>query len=203
MSKNYPDNVTVNWATWSLNAKDGTTIEPADSYSTDVLIAPLYPDGKVTPVGTCRKGWIPFEVPAKWRPEFIEYALPMGVSPGVSRRSHADDPAPRATVSRRPWTGGSTAASATPARPLKPSASACVMRSTWTRMPPSCWPSLTRPCSPRRCPYGSGQRPTLRRGVSGQQADPTPPRLDPLHAMDGMAPGAVLVSSVRAGEPSG
>jgi hypothetical protein len=74
VSTNYPDDVSVNWATWSLNGKDGTTIEPSGSYSPDVLIAPLYPDGKVTPVGTCRKGWIPFEVPAKWWPEFIEYA---------------------------------------------------------------------------------------------------------------------------------
>jgi hypothetical protein len=74
VSTNYPDDVTVNWATWSLNANDGTTIEPAGDYYPDTLIQPLYPDGKVTPIGTCRKGWIPFPVPNKWRPDFIEYA---------------------------------------------------------------------------------------------------------------------------------
>jgi hypothetical protein len=71
--KNYPDDITVNWETWSLDGKDGTTIEPSGSYSPDTLIAPLYPDGKVTPIGTCRKGWIPFEVPTKWKPDFVEY----------------------------------------------------------------------------------------------------------------------------------
>ena len=51
--------------------------------------------------------------------------------------------------------------------------------STWTRSPPSCWPSLTKPCSQRRLPYGSDQRHSLRRVVNGEQADGTPTRLDP------------------------
>ena len=65
------------------------------------------------------------------------------------------------------------------AGPSRRSAPACVTRSTWTRSPPSCWPSLTKPCSQRRLPYGSDQRHSLRRVVNGEQADGTPTRLDP------------------------
>jgi hypothetical protein len=74
VSTNYPDDIAVSWEPWSLNGNDGTTIEPAGDYYPDTLIQPLYPQDKVTPVGTCRKGWIPFAVPNKWKPDYVEYA---------------------------------------------------------------------------------------------------------------------------------
>jgi hypothetical protein len=73
VAKNYPEPITVNWEPWSLNSNDGEAYPPADSYSPETLVGPLYPDGKETPIGTCRKGWLPFEVPNKWKPHYVEY----------------------------------------------------------------------------------------------------------------------------------
>lgn len=56
-----------------LNSNDGEAYTPAGSYSTETLVGPLYPNGKETPIGTCRKGWLPFEVPRKWKPDYVEY----------------------------------------------------------------------------------------------------------------------------------
>jgi hypothetical protein len=43
------------------------------SWTGEITAKPEYPDQKVTPVGTCRRGWVPFQVPRKWRPDFVEY----------------------------------------------------------------------------------------------------------------------------------
>jgi hypothetical protein len=59
-------------------------------------------------------------------------------------------------VSSRRWTGASTGAATTPPRPLRRSALACGMRSTWTPSPPSSWPWSTRRCSRHRRHCGSG-----------------------------------------------
>ncbi len=63
------------WNPWTLTSPDGTTIEPLNSWSDAVLIAPLYPNdqSKATTVGQCRKGWVPFAVPDGWRPRTVEY----------------------------------------------------------------------------------------------------------------------------------
>lgn len=74
VSKNFPDPITVNWPPWSLNDDGGASYPPAGSYSPETLIGPLYPDGKATPIGTCRKGWLPFEVRTKWKPDYVEYS---------------------------------------------------------------------------------------------------------------------------------
>jgi hypothetical protein len=38
-----------------------------------VTVQPLYPDGKATPAGVCRRGWVPFEIARNARPSQIEY----------------------------------------------------------------------------------------------------------------------------------
>jgi hypothetical protein len=63
----------VSWAPWSLGDDQGASYEAWISYSDDVTVQPPYPDGKTTPVGTCRRGWVPFEVPRNWKPDFVEY----------------------------------------------------------------------------------------------------------------------------------
>ena len=79
VSSNIPYGITVSWAPWNLTSKDGDTYQPADSYSQDTLISPLYPDGdKPTAVGQCRKGWIPFAVPNNWKPDVVEYITDFG-----------------------------------------------------------------------------------------------------------------------------
>jgi hypothetical protein len=73
VKNNYPDPVRPSWDPWSLTSKDGDTYEPAREYNTGVLVTPLYPDGKATAVGQCRRGWIPFAVPQAWKPDTAEY----------------------------------------------------------------------------------------------------------------------------------
>jgi hypothetical protein len=63
----------VSWAPWSLGDDQGGSYEAWISWSDDVTVQPLYPNEKVTPVGTCRRGWVPFEVPQNWRADFVEY----------------------------------------------------------------------------------------------------------------------------------
>jgi len=67
----YPQAADSSWSPWSLNSSDGTTYEPATEYN-HVLIQPLYPEGKPLSAGTCRKGWIPFQVQKTWRPETVQ-----------------------------------------------------------------------------------------------------------------------------------
>lgn len=67
--------VGFSWGPWTLTSADGTTIEPLNSYSDAVLVAPLYPNDpdRTTAPGQCRKGWVPFAVPNGWRPSTVEY----------------------------------------------------------------------------------------------------------------------------------
>jgi hypothetical protein len=87
-----------------------------------------------------------------------------------------------AAASKESWIGASTAASTTRPRPSRPSARACVSRSTWTRCRPSCWRWSTRRCSRPRLPYGCGHRREHRRAAEGKQLR-HPIRRERLHAM--------------------
>jgi hypothetical protein len=66
-------NVEIGWAPWSLGDASGGSYEAWSSYSDDLTAKPVYPDGKVTPKGTCRRGWVPFEVAKGAKPTFVEY----------------------------------------------------------------------------------------------------------------------------------
>jgi hypothetical protein len=69
-----PDMTTgVSWEPWSLGDNQGVSYEELTSYSGEITALPVYPDQKTTPVGTCRRGWVPFEVPRDWQPDFVEY----------------------------------------------------------------------------------------------------------------------------------
>lgn len=63
----------VHWAPWSLGDDSGGSYEAWSSYSDNLRAQPLFPDGKVTPPGTCRRGWVPFEVARNAKPTFVEY----------------------------------------------------------------------------------------------------------------------------------
>jgi hypothetical protein len=63
----------LGWSVWSLGDDGGASYEAWSSYSDDVTVQPLYPDGKATPAGVCRRGWVPFEIARSARPAFIEY----------------------------------------------------------------------------------------------------------------------------------
>jgi hypothetical protein len=66
--------VTLGWSPWSLTDDAGHSWEA--SYSEDERMAdePAYPDGKETPAGTSRRGWLSFTLPAKAKPTVIEYS---------------------------------------------------------------------------------------------------------------------------------
>jgi len=63
----------VSWLSWSLGDNQGASYEALQSYSGEITAQPVYPQDKITPVGTCRRGWVPFEVPRNWKPDFVEY----------------------------------------------------------------------------------------------------------------------------------
>jgi hypothetical protein len=66
---------TLSWLPWGLGDNAGES-HPAGIESTDqsyMTIQPHYPDFLVTPAGRCRRGWIGFEIPRTWRPDFVEY----------------------------------------------------------------------------------------------------------------------------------
>jgi hypothetical protein len=63
----------VSWGPWSLGDANGGSYEAWISWSDSVTVTPLYPDGKTTPQGTCRRGWVPFELPRGAKPTFVEY----------------------------------------------------------------------------------------------------------------------------------
>ena len=65
--------VPLSWQPWSLGDDQGQSHEALTSWSGEITTQPTYPEDKVTPAGTCRRGWIPFEVPRTWKPDFIEY----------------------------------------------------------------------------------------------------------------------------------
>jgi hypothetical protein len=72
-----PANPTIlSWTPWGLGDNAGES-HPAGIFSTDqsyMTIEPAYPDFLVTPPGRCRRGWIGFEIPRTWLPDFVEYA---------------------------------------------------------------------------------------------------------------------------------
>jgi hypothetical protein len=63
----------VSWGSWSLCDDSGASYEAWSSWSDSLTVQPLYPDGKATPAGVCRRGWVPFEIARSARPTFIEY----------------------------------------------------------------------------------------------------------------------------------
>jgi hypothetical protein len=69
-----PDNAAdLGWTPWSLGDDSGATYEAWSSWSDSVTVLPAYPDGKATPAGVCRRGWVPFEIPRNARPSQVEY----------------------------------------------------------------------------------------------------------------------------------
>jgi hypothetical protein len=63
----------VGWEAWSLEYKDSTIAEPATSYSGE-MPNPEYPYSRTVKVGRCIRGFIPFPVSSKKRPELVVYA---------------------------------------------------------------------------------------------------------------------------------
>lgn len=63
----------VSWQPWSLGDDSGGSYETLSEWSGDITAQPVYPDQKTTPAGTCRRGWVPFEIPANYKPDFVEY----------------------------------------------------------------------------------------------------------------------------------
>lgn len=59
--------VTFTWSPWTLLFSDGTTATPVSAWSPQDFPAALYPndENKLVPVGECRAGLIPFEIPAQ------------------------------------------------------------------------------------------------------------------------------------------
>jgi hypothetical protein len=70
--------VPLSWQPWSLGDEQGQSHEALTSWSGETTSQPTYPEDKVTPAGTCRRGWIPFEVPRTWKPDFVEYNTGQG-----------------------------------------------------------------------------------------------------------------------------
>jgi hypothetical protein len=63
----------VAWQVWSLGDDQGQSYEVLQGWSGEITAQPVYPDQKSTPAGTCRRGWVPFEIPRNWKPDFVEY----------------------------------------------------------------------------------------------------------------------------------
>jgi hypothetical protein len=61
---------TLSWMPWTLQDAAGHTYEAEAAGDEDLT---LYPEDKATPVGTSRRGWIPFQLPRKIKPTTIEY----------------------------------------------------------------------------------------------------------------------------------
>jgi hypothetical protein len=60
----------LTWMAWTLQDAAGHTYEAEASGDEDFA---LYPEDKATPVGTSRRGWIPFQLPRNAKPTTIEY----------------------------------------------------------------------------------------------------------------------------------
>jgi hypothetical protein len=60
----------LTWMAWTLQDAAGHTYE---AEATGDESFELYPEDKATPVGTSRRGWIPFQLPAKVKVTTIEY----------------------------------------------------------------------------------------------------------------------------------
>ena len=67
------DPTTISWLPWGLgdNAEESHSSEI--NLVDDMTLQPQYPNFITTPAGRCRRGWIGFEVPRVWRPDFVEY----------------------------------------------------------------------------------------------------------------------------------
>jgi hypothetical protein len=63
----------VSWYSWSLGDDSRGSFEAWSTYSDSATVQPLYPEDKVTPVGTCRRGWLIFEITPAAKPTFVEY----------------------------------------------------------------------------------------------------------------------------------
>jgi hypothetical protein len=69
--------VELGWSPWTLGDKAGHTWEATPG---NVEAEPVYPDGRATAIGSSRRGWITFDLPAKARPTFIEYGPGFGAT---------------------------------------------------------------------------------------------------------------------------
>jgi hypothetical protein len=69
----------VGWEAWSLEYKDSTIAEPATSWSGE-MPRPEYPYDRTVKVGRCIRGFIPFPVSSKKRPELAVYAPTWGTA---------------------------------------------------------------------------------------------------------------------------
>jgi hypothetical protein len=67
------DPVTLSWTPWGLGDNAGQSYVAGLTFMDDMTVQPIYPDFLVTPVGRCRRGWIGFEIPRNWHPDFVEY----------------------------------------------------------------------------------------------------------------------------------
>ena len=65
----------LSWLPWGLgdNAGESHSSGLNTASAEEMTVQPTYPDFLVTPVGRCRRGWIGFEIPRNWRPDFVEY----------------------------------------------------------------------------------------------------------------------------------
>jgi hypothetical protein len=65
----------LSWLPWGLGDDAGESHSSGlnTASAEEMTVQPAYPDFLVTPVGRCRRGWIGFEIPRNWRPDFVEY----------------------------------------------------------------------------------------------------------------------------------
>jgi hypothetical protein len=68
----------VSWEPWTLDDNQGGSYPPLSEWSGEITTTPVYPQDKVTPEGTCRRGWVPFQLPRTWRPDSVEYNVETG-----------------------------------------------------------------------------------------------------------------------------
>ncbi len=69
-----PEPLTVSWAPWSIEFRDGTVAEALRSWNSEWWDVPLYPQQHVVRLGRCVRGWVPFEVSKGARAELVTYA---------------------------------------------------------------------------------------------------------------------------------
>ena len=67
------DPTTLSWLPWGLGDNGGESHSAGLTYMDDMTVQPQYPDFLITPAGRCRRGWVGFEIPRNWRPDFVEY----------------------------------------------------------------------------------------------------------------------------------
>jgi hypothetical protein len=67
------EQVNVSWLPWALGDNAGESHPSVIELVDNMTLEPQYPNFITTPVGRCRRGWIGFEIPRNWHPEFVEY----------------------------------------------------------------------------------------------------------------------------------